>query len=800
VFRSNLKIAFRSLLKNRIYSIINVTGLSIGVTVLLLIFLFIEFEKSFDQFHVKKARIFRVQQDRLNQGELTEHSVAACIGAGPALKENLPEVEDYVRISETSPIVTYNGQGYKEERACFASPAFFSVFSFPLDRGTDSLVLKNPYTAVVSESLAKKIFKGEDPVGKVISYRGAYDIEITGVFSNMPSNSHMQFDLIISFATFLLRVEKNIIDYPWRYDGYQTYIVLKDHADYRKVEEKLPQIIEVSTGEWLSQTRQQMMWHLQPLDQIHLYSHFEDEFELNGDNRNILYLSIIALFIMLIAWFNYISLATAKSLERAKEVGIRKVLGSYRLQLIGQFLAESLVLNIISAGIAIVLVYLSLPSFNEVTGRQVLLSWGDSSFWMLLTCAVVAGSLGAGIYPAFVLSAFKPALILKGRYLGSASGRLVRKGMVLAPFVTAIILVSCLFIIHRQISFLREQQLGFDVTQKLVVRDSEVYDSLYNTRLATFKKELARIPGVITSTYVSVVPGEPIIYSANSVRRVKADMADVSLYKRIWVDEHFISVFGLTLLAGRNFTEKSIPRKSLLVNELASKTLGFRTPEEAVDEKIIFMGDTATIAGVVNNFHHESPKDPMSPVVYGFRPDGGMFFLIPVETATVQQIVRNVEELFVRIFPGQPFDFFFLDERYNNQYKLDVQFGRVIGVLSALLILVTGLGLFGLSAYTAFVRTKEIGIRKVLGATEGRIVLLLSKEYLILIGVAAIIAIPCSWYTMNKWLDSFATRIEINIWMFLIPALSIAILTLGTISFQTIKAALSDPVDTLRHE
>ena len=792
--------AFRSLLKNKIYSIINIVGLSIGIAVFVLIFLFIAHEKSVDQFHVNRNRIFRVQQDRLNQGELTEHTVAGCIGAGPALKESFPEVKHFVRISKTSPIVLYKDQGYKEEHACFASEDFFRIFTFNLRRGIDSLVLKNPNTAAVSESFAKKIFKGDDPVGKVLSYRGSYDIEVTGVYEDMPENSHMRFDLIISFATFEMYAQKPIIEYPWRYDGYQTYIMLNENADYKRVEDKFPGLIDVHTGEWLLKTSQKMMWHLQPLTSIHLYSNFEGELEQNGDYRNVLYLSIIAVFIIVIAWFNYVSLATAKSLERAKEVGIRKVLGSYRLQLIGQFLAESLILNVGAAGVALIIMHLGLPYFNELTGRQVTLSLFDARFWLLMLTIVLSGSFSSGLYPAFVLSAFKPALILKGRFMGSLSGRIVRKGMVLVPFITAIILVSCLFIIYKQISFLREQHLGFDLKQKLVVRDSEVYDSSYSKRLTTFKKELIRIPGIKTSTYVSVVPGEPIIYSANSVRRIKADNADVNQYKRLWVDENFIEVFGLTLLAGRNFTPESIPRKTLLINELASQTLGFQTPEDAIDENIMYLSDTAIVIGVVNNFYHESPKDPMVPVIYGFRPDGGLFFLIPLETASVQPLVHKVEDLFTQIFPGQPFDYFFLDERYNNQYKLDLQFEKVIGLLSALLMIVTGLGLFGLSAYTASVRTKEIGIRKVLGATEGRIVVMLCRDYLILIVIATIIAVPCAWYAMNLWLDSFATKIQINIWMFLIPASLIVFITLLTISFQTIKAAVTNPVDTLRHE
>ena len=571
-------------------------------------------------------------------------------------------------------------------------------------------------------------------------------------------------------------------------------------ADYKEVEKKFPKLIETNTGEWLHQTTQEMMWHLQPLTSIHLHSNFAEELQQNGSYKNILYLIVVALFIIITAWFNYISLATAKSLERAKEVGIRKVLGSYRLQLITQFLAESLFLNIAAACFAVIITQLALPYFNELTGRPVSLSLLDARFWLLLVTIILSGSLSSGLYPAFVLSAFKPALILKGKFIGSSSGVFVRKGMVLIPFITAIILVSCLFIIYKQISFLRGQQLGFDIEQKLVIQDSEVYDSLYGLKLNSFKAELLRIPGIKTATYISVVPGEPIIYTANSVRRVKADVADVNQYKRVWVDENYIEVLGLTLLAGKNFTTESEPRKTILINELASKTLGFRNPEDAVNEKIIFMGDTASVVGVVNNFHQESPKDLMAPVIYGFRPDGGLYFLIPIEITSLQDVISKTQRLFADTFPGQPFNYFFLDERYNNQYKLDVQFEKVIGILSTLLLIVTGLGLFGLSAYTASVRTKEIGIRKVLGATEGRIIVMLCKEYLTLNFIAIAVAVPCAWYAMSLWLNSFASKIKIEIWMFLIPASFVVFITLLTISFQTIKAAVTNPIDTLKHE
>jgi putative ABC transport system permease protein len=332
------------------------------------------------------------------------------------------------------------------------------------------------------------------------------------------------------------------------------------------------------------------------------------------------------------------------------------------------------------------------------------------------------------------------------------------------------------------------------------VRDSEIFDSLYDSRSVAFKKELTRIPGIEKVSYLSTLPGTPISSYANSVRRLTDDATKSNQYKFIWVDEHFVDVLGLNLMAGRIFNATDGSRTTLIINELAAKTLGYQKPEESIGDKIDFLDDTCTIVGVVNDFHYESPKNPILPIIYAFRPDGGLFYLVPIETNSSSATIEKVEALFTSIFPGHPFSYFFLDEKYNNQYQRDIQFEKAIALFAALLIFVTILGLFGLSAYTAMVRTKEIGIRKVLGATETSIVTLLCKEYLLLILVATLIAVPTTWYVMNAWLDSFAMKISLTPWMFIFPSLGIIVVTLLTISFQTIKAALTNPADTLRTE
>ncbi len=800
MLKVNFLLALRALLKNKVYSIINIAGLAIGISAFLLIFLFIEHERAYDRFHMNANRIFRVQQNRINQGEVSASTVAVCAGIGPDMKANFPEVEYYVHIFKTAPVIIYEGEGSKEERTCYASEDFFRVFSFKLTQGADSLVLKRPFTAVVSSSFAKRIFKDSDPVGKTISIRGRWDAEITGVYEDMPANSHMKFDLMISFATYEKRASKLIFEEPWRWDGFMTYIKLHEHADYKVTEAKLPALIEAQTGTWLKETNQNMQEYLQPLTSLHLYSNFDGELKTNGDHQQVFYLTLVALFILFIAWLNYISLATAKSLERAKEVGVRKVLGSFRLQLIAQFLSESLMLNIVSAAIAILIVFISLPYFNTLVGRSILFSEMNIHFWSILFLVSVGGAFISGLYPAFVLSGFKPALILKGKFVASSSGRLVRKGMVLIPFATSIILLSCLYIVHNQIEFLRQQQLGFDMKQKLVVRDSEVRDSLYDSRTVSFRNELVRIPGIEKMSYISTVPGTPINNYANSVRKISDDDTKANQYKFIWADEHFIDALGLHLLSGRIFLENDTIGTTLIINELAAKNLGYLKSEEAIGGRISFLDDTCTIVGVVNDFHHESPKNSFLPIIYPYNPEGGVFYLVPIETASTKATVEKVEALFNSVFPGQPFSYFFLDEKYDTQYHRDIQFGKVIGLFSALLIFVTALGLFGLAAYTAMVRTKEIGIRKVLGASENSIVAMLCKEYLILIVLATLIAVPTTWYVMDKWLNSFAVKVNVTWWMFIFPALGIVAITLLTISFQTLKAAFSNPADTLRSE
>jgi putative ABC transport system permease protein len=764
----------------------------------------VNYEKNYDQFNEHVSQIYRIKQDRYNQGELRLQTVAVNAGVGPSLKEKFPEVETVIQLHRLPGVVQAGHVAFKEDRIALASKDFFRVFSFHLLEGVDSLVLKEPFSIVLSQSAARRYFAGQSPIGKLMRLKGKFDLKVTGVYEDMPDNSHFHLDMLISFDTYYKfgsPIVKAVQEEPWKWDGFFTYIMVKRDTDIHNLQDKLPSLVASETGDWLRESNQELKLYFQPLASIHLNSSFSDEWEPNADQRSIYFLQLVAIFILLIAWVNYISITTAKAVDRGKEVGVRKVLGSYRSQLIIQFILEAFVFNAIAIFMAFILTVLLLPNFNSLIERHITLSdLLDNKVYWLTTVLLCAGTLISGFYPAWLLSSFKPALALKGKLQSSQRGKLLRKAFVLLPFCFSMMLISCLTIIFKQIHHLKNMSLGFSLHQKLVIRDSEIYDSLYSKRMSAFKTELTRLPGIESVTYLSLVPGDPLRFYANGVKRLGADDSKTNQFKYIGVDENFIDVFDLQLLAGNNFNEHTVKLKEVLINQVASELLGFKDPQDAVEEKVVFRDDTVTIKGVVNNFYHESPKNPLHPVIYLYDPDGGLFFVTSIETKNASSIVKAADNLFTSIFPSQPFNYFFLDENYDRQYKTDIRFERTLSLFSVLLFIITGLGLFGLATFNTAARSKEISIRKVLGASEIKVVTMFLKEYAWMIAIACIIAIPSSWYFMQLWLQNFSSRITITFYVFVFPLLAISAFTLCTIGFQTVKAALSNPVKSLRQD
>lgn len=805
MIKNYFKIAWRNIKGHKAYSGINILGLAIGIAACMLILQYVSFELSYENFHTNKNRIYRVQQDRYDNGKLSTQWAAGAFAAGNAFKEGIPEVEDYVKlIKESNLVVTINNQPRKIEKAFFASASFFKIFSYPLLAGDINTALAEPNTAVVSETTARNLFGEENAIGKTVLMNGRENFKITGVFEDMPANTQLQPNMLLSYITFVNIVKPNGNDpeTAWNWDGCLTYLLLRKEANPRVVETKFVPIVEKANGAELKKFNAAAVYKLQPLTDIHLYSNYMQEPEPNGDGKTVYLLLGIAFFIVVIAWVNYINLATARAISRAKEVGVRKSIGSQRRQLIFQFLFESALLNGLALVLALALMAIALPVFNQLSGQHLSFSLiGKESFWMALAGLFIGGVVLSGIYPAFILSGFKPVEVLKGKMVATAKGALLRKSLVTFQFAASLFLLIGTLVVYRQIQFMRNQSLGININQTLIVSRPVVTDSTYATKMASFKNELLQNNTVSKVAALTSIPGQAIDWNAGGIKLVGADESKSKQYRVIGVDYDFIDLFQLKLIAGRKFSKDfgSDP-KAVLFNKAGIEQLGFTKPEEAIGKKIDFWGEQYTIAGVTENFHNQSLREAYEPLILRLIPDVQGYFAVKTTAGQSVQTIEKAKAAWSKFFPGNTFDYFFLDDHFNNQYKADQRFGQVFGFFTLLAILVACLGLFGLASFTTLQRTKEIGIRKVLGASVPGILNLLYREFAILLMVAFVIAVPLAWVTVNNWLQGYAFRINIHWSFFMLPFVMIMLIALFTVSFQTIKAAVANPVKSLRTE
>jgi putative ABC transport system permease protein len=803
MFKNYLTSVWRYVSRNKAFTIINVLGLAIGMAACMLIAQFVLHELSYDKFWENSDQIFRVQLDRYNKGERTTRWASGCLGIGPDLKANFAEVNAYVRMTKSNAVLANGDTFFKEEGVYYTSSDFFKVFSMPLTEGVDSLALKGPYKMVISRSLAKKYFGNDSPIGKHLKNNGRTDYEITGMYEDLPATSHMQIDALLSFSTYAILIRQDeaaLNQYQW--DGFLTYIRLNENASGPALEAKLPGLVEKKAGEEMKRDNAGMVFHLQPISDIHLDSDFIGEFKANGDRSTTYFLLIVAILILVIAWINYVNLSTAKSIERAREVGVRKVMGGFRAQLVQQFLFESLLLNTLAVSIAVVSVFILTPWFSELTGRELNYQlFKEQLFWIWLAVLIVAGALLSGIYPAFVLSAYRPVEVLKGRFKNTNQGVFFRKGMVVTQFIASITLIVGTFTVYRQIMHMRNQKLGINIDQTLILRSPNIVDSTYNQKYEVFKQKLNEYSEVVAVSASSSIPGEQPGWNAGGIRRLSQREDEANQYRVVEMDHDFIQSYGLEVVAGRPFQNGSPKEeKTVMMNESAARLMGFEKFEDAIEDHINFWGDTFRIVGVVKNFRQESSKKAFDPLIFRYSSAPGGFYSVKFNTKNVKESLAKFEADWKEYFPGNPFNFFFLDDFYNQQYKADQQFGEVFGLFSALAIFIACLGLFGLSSLTAIQRTKEIGVRKVLGASVPGIISLMSKDYLILMGIAMVMAVPLAWLAMNSWLESFANRIALSWWIFALPSIAVIGIALLTISIHTLKAARTNPVKSLRYE
>jgi putative ABC transport system permease protein len=812
-----LKISFRNLWKYKSFSAINIAGLAIGMAACLLILQYVSFKLSFDQFHKNADNIYRVANDRYQQGRLIQHGTITYSAVGKAMNDDYEEVVQNARVEPWNEVIlTYNEKKIAEDQILYADSNFLSMFDFPLLAGDKRSVLKEPYTMIISENLAEKIFdyKGDDYgqfLGKAIVYgTDSMPYKIEGICKNVPENSHLQFRILVSYKT-LASFGWKESEYDFTDSDFWHYVRLKPGTDYKAFNAKLGAFSQKHfEGSKVSGSDEK--FYLQPLSKAHLYSDFEYEIGRTGSATVVWALLIIALFIITIAWINYINLATARSVERAKEVGIRKVVGCERRQLIIQFLSESAIVNLVSIGLAIVLVLLLQSAFNNLLKNQLSLSYlltkGLNGYSILigLISIIIAGIFVSGLYPAFVLSSFKPIAVLKGKFSSSQKGIFFRKALVIGQFTVTIALIIGSLVVMKQIRYMNHKSLGFNMDQVLIVKPPTLtkWDSTFISRTNSFKEELKTLAHVKAAATSWNVPGGDIGRSFN-VRQADSATTNKFTVRHTAVDYDFLNVYGIKLIAGRNFTQADHdPRgnklHNMLINKSAAKLLGFSSPENAIG-KAILKGDRKwDVIGVVDDYHQKSLRYPLEPIV--FMPFYSTNSEISVKltpgdlSGTIQQIKKKYEAF----FPGNLFDYNFLDERFNRQYENEQLFKKAFGIFAGLAIFVACLGLLGLTMFATIQRTKEIGVRKVLGASVSSIVVLLSKTFLKLILLSTIVAFPLAWWAMHTWLQDFAYRVNIGWWIFILAGASALLIALTTISFQAIKAAIANPIKSLRTE
>lgn len=792
------RIAIRNLQRKKFYFFLNLLGLSIGFAAFGALFLFTAYEASYDNFP-GAHHVFRIKGIRVNQDGSSRESVYAPFAAGPDLKTSFSEVEHETRIIKTVGMFRYADRWTKSEEVAYVNEDFFRVFAISFLKGKADEALSQINTMVLSESFAKKIFGDEDPTGKQVNYKGRLYYAVVGVFPDFPKNSHVKFDALLSFKNYEAIMRKDIAREPWRWDIPVTYLRLSDDADAPALQDKIPRLIDEKTGEYLRQVSQQFRIELQPVTAIHLNSNLEGELGKNGDGKLIMYLKNIALIILLLALINYISLSTAKAIERSREVGVRKVLGSARAQLIIQFLGESFILHGVAVIFAIILVIIGRSYWPEFILPVEELVQIPAVYWVLLITILSTGIVFTGLYPAWMISGYDPVSALKGKASGIGRGVTVRKALVIIQFVTSLVLIIWIFAVVEQLQFMRNTPLGFE-SNRLIIRDSEVYDSLFDRNSAQYKKELARLSGVQLVSYVGMIPGDHNLSYSSNVRTPSAPAESAITLEFIMVDENFDSTYGLKSLAGAGFKEGSTPWKEIILNRSAMRAVGFTDPEEAIGERILFYNDTAKIVRVVEDFHFHSPREPIKPMAFLFVPHLGYYFTLDTEPAATPSVIQEAEKLFSTIYPGQPFVYKMLDDHFATQYTSELLLERLLYFFSGLSIWITCLGLIGMAAHAAQSRKKEIGIRKTLGATSAEVLMLLWKDHFSVVLISALIAIPIAWYITQQWLMDFAIRIELSVLLFLIPVIVLLLITLLAVSFQTIKAAVSNPVDSIRYE
>ena len=811
MIRNYLIVALRTLYRNRLTSSINIAGLALALACTILIVLFVKDELSYDRYHSKAELIYRVTRNFLSpDGSVNLHLGHVAPPFGPLLKNDFPEFKEVVRTIQNRTLLAYQEDGqekklFNENNAFFAEPELLKVFDISISQGNATKALSEPFHVMLSDKTAKRYFAEGQALGKTLRMANQYDLTVSGIFEDFPAESHWHPEVFISFSTLndstlygQRRLETN-----WGNNSFATYVLTEEGFDQARIERQFPAFLDRHMGATMDDPNASMpsTWttlFLQKLTDIHLRSHLDSEIESNGNINNVYMMGVIGIFIVLIACFNFVNLSTARATKRAKEVGLRKVVGAFRTQLIAQYLSESLLITFVALALSIGLASISLGWLNDFTEKNLTLDLASDGMGLYLLAFATCIGILAGIYPAFVISSFKPATILKGQH-GTVKGKGgLRKALVVSQFAISIILIIATLVTFQQLQFMNNRELGYDKDRVITLTYFDEVDNAYDA----FYNELMKQSAIGNVARSSRTPTGRLLDHQGSAQVQKGDSlveTDVVL-KNVAIDHEFFETYQVPLLVGRNFSKEILTDDSLafILNESAVKMMGVSL-DDILTRDFQYGGVRGRVVGVVQDFHFESLHEPIVPLVF----HAGEFYgnlSIKVAGGKMQEALRHIENTWKEFLPHRPFEYQFLSMQYEQLYRAEQKQAQLFIGFSALAIFIAGLGLFGLATFNTLQRIREIGIRKVLGASVINIVALLSKEMILLIVTANLLAWPVAWYFTNEWLNSFAYRIDANIMLYVlagVAAVTIALLTVGT---QTIRAAMTNPAHTLRNE
>ena len=798
------KIAFRYLFKNKLYSFINIIGLSLGIAAFIMISLYVSYEKSYDTFD-GSDQVYRVYMDYLVGGTFEPGDAQTYNLSGPSLEKELPEVTGNARLFRLDNTTFVNkGKIIEQPNGALVDASYFGIFNIPLIEGEFNDFVR-PNTIVLSESLAKKIFGNENPIAKTVSafYDSEALLEVVGIMPDMPETTHMKLNFLVSFGTMKTWGSmKNGWEGNWNANNFFTYLRVNQNTNFDALQQKIISLdIDGDAEE---------RHNIERLSDIHLHSDKPYEAEANGSVSRVRFLSVIAIIILLLSWLNYVNLSTVKSLERSREVGIRKVAGAQRSQLILQSLIESMCLFFLALVLAILLVVVILPFFNSFVGKSLVLGIANIKTLVPFVCLMLFGSLLAGFYPALILSNFSPIKALKGKVVTSSKRFNIRKGLITLQFFATIILIIGTLVVAKQIKFLKDQPIGVNLSQVIAFKGSvleAIPDSLMITKTAVFENELRKLSFIEGVARSKTYPGDGYdnLSSTVGIQYPNGETNDREIFYIYSASPDYFDVVDLQFVAGEAFRESTEKNsRSIVLNENFARQMGYANPNDIVNKQVKFWGADWTVSGVMKDYHHFGLKTEIEPLIV-YRDESYSNVLVKLNASSssisgMQANLGKVEDLYKSIFPNSTLNYTFLDKKFEAQYTEDRKFGVAFQIFTGLAIFIAALGLFGLTSYMCLQRRKEIGIRKVTGASIFQILKLLNKDFIMLVVLAFVIAVPVGWYIMTQWLQEFAYRTDLSWWVFALAALIAVVIAIATVSIQSIKAATANPVKSLRTE